>query len=286
MCTSSTQLHIFFHMHSRSSSHRDWSRCKYKLLSLFKLVVEGIQERNLGECGENGHSKEKVSRTFPETVMHIAHESLLSAYIKNSVPLQYVSYIVSVFRVCILSCISLRWEPRCIFHPSTHVHIRYVPLKLMPRFTIGGLGFCCKRISKRSYGRPKQSFRRSVSNAAHCFRYIQCSSEEAFHIFRIFSEEAFRFLGEALQFAVKLRHILVGGAFQILASILKTCTISFTCTFQTVAEQLIDAVDLSSAHNYSLLLLWASQANAVPVRAVVCSSLVPTQPGNEAVVCT
>lgn len=42
------------------------------------------------------------------------------------------------------------------------------------------------------------------------------------------------------------------------------------CAFQTLAEQLIDAVDLSSAHNYTLLLLWASQANAVPVRADVC----------------
>ena len=33
-----------------------------------------------------------------------------------------------------------------------------------------------------------------------------------------------------------------------------------------LVEQLVDAVDPPSAHNYALLLLWASQANAVPVR--------------------
>ena len=77
--------------------------------------------------------------------------------------------------------------------------------------------------------------------------------------------------------------MLVGKLFQILASNLKMC---FTCTFQAVAEQLIDGFDPSSAHNYYIILLWASQANAMPVSAGVCTSLVPTQPGNEAVVCT
>ena len=33
-----------------------------------------------------------------------------------------------------------------------------------------------------------------------------------------------------------------------------------------LVEQLVDTVDPPSAHNYALLLLWASQANAVPVR--------------------
>ena len=44
----------------------------------------------------------------------------------------------------------------------------------------------------------------------------------------------------------------------------------FTLTFQTLVEHLIDAVDYSSAHNYALLLLWASQANAVPVSHTIC----------------
>ena len=97
------------------------------------------------------------------------------------------------------------------------------------------------------------------------------------------SEEAYRFLGEAIcgetvphacQRSVPNLGINFKDVYRI-----------FLCTFQTVAEQLIDAVDLSSAHNYSLLLLWASQANAVPVRAGVCTSLVPTQPGIEAIVC-
>ncbi len=34
----------------------------------------------------------------------------------------------------------------------------------------------------------------------------------------------------------------------------------------TVLEHLLRMVDPPSAHNYALLLLWASQANAVPVR--------------------
>ena len=33
----------------------------------------------------------------------------------------------------------------------------------------------------------------------------------------------------------------------------------------TLVEQLMKNVDAPSAHNYALLLLWASQANAVPV---------------------
>ena len=33
----------------------------------------------------------------------------------------------------------------------------------------------------------------------------------------------------------------------------------------TLVEQLMKSVDEPSAHNYALLLLWASQANAVPV---------------------
>ena len=33
----------------------------------------------------------------------------------------------------------------------------------------------------------------------------------------------------------------------------------------TLVEQLMKNVDEPSAHNYALLLLWASQANAVPV---------------------
>lgn len=32
-----------------------------------------------------------------------------------------------------------------------------------------------------------------------------------------------------------------------------------------LVEQLMNSVDEPSAHNYALLLLWASQANAVPV---------------------
>ena len=32
-----------------------------------------------------------------------------------------------------------------------------------------------------------------------------------------------------------------------------------------LVEQLMNNVDEPSAHNYALLLLWASQANAVPV---------------------
>jgi hypothetical protein len=33
----------------------------------------------------------------------------------------------------------------------------------------------------------------------------------------------------------------------------------------TVLNMLLDIVDERSAHNYALLLLWASQSNAVPV---------------------
>lgn len=35
---------------------------------------------------------------------------------------------------------------------------------------------------------------------------------------------------------------------------------------QTLVQNLIDTVDAKNAPNYALLLLWASQANAVPVR--------------------
>ena len=75
LCALALPSCIFSSKHARSSSHRDWSRSKYKLLSLFKLMAEGIREKRLGEPGENGHSKEKVDRTFPETVMHITHST-------------------------------------------------------------------------------------------------------------------------------------------------------------------------------------------------------------------
>ena len=41
---------------------------------------------------------------------------------------------------------------------------------------------------------------------------------------------------------------------------------------RTLFEALIDAVDASSAHQFSLMLLWASQANALPVRQCVFSA--------------
>lgn len=43
-----------------------------------------------------------------------------------------------------------------------------------------------------------------------------------------------------------------------------------------VMDMLMDIVDEESAHNYALLLLWASQSNAVPVsylRAMLCPTL-------------
>lgn len=40
----------------------------------------------------------------------------------------------------------------------------------------------------------------------------------------------------------------------------------------TLVEQLMKSVDEPSAHNYALLLLWASQANAVPV-SVGCGEI-------------
>lgn len=34
---------------------------------------------------------------------------------------------------------------------------------------------------------------------------------------------------------------------------------------KTILDQLLATVDVANGHNYALLLLWASQANAVPV---------------------
>ena len=46
------------------------------------------------------------------------------------------------------------------------------------------------------------------------------------------------------------------------------------CVVQTVLQTLIATVDQDSTANYSLLLMWASLANAVPVcSSVECDSL-------------
>ena len=49
------ELHFFC-----SYLSRDWSKCKYRLLSLFKLIVEGIQERRQKTDGESTCTGDKV----------------------------------------------------------------------------------------------------------------------------------------------------------------------------------------------------------------------------------
>ena len=39
---------------------RDWSKCKHRLLSLFKLIVEGIQEKRQKTDGESTCTRDKV----------------------------------------------------------------------------------------------------------------------------------------------------------------------------------------------------------------------------------
>ena len=43
-----------------------------------------------------------------------------------------------------------------------------------------------------------------------------------------------------------------------------------------VLKMLLDIVDKENAHNYSLLLLWASQSNAIPVSLATPPALLPS----------
>ena len=58
---SSSHLCMGYEMHVFCSYlSRDWSKCKYRLLSLFKLIVEGIQERRQKTDGESTCTGDKV----------------------------------------------------------------------------------------------------------------------------------------------------------------------------------------------------------------------------------
>lgn len=81
-------------------------------------MVEGIQEKRLGEHGERGHSKEKVDGTFPETVCiyvlsELMHILLRANWVFEELIPSVLSYVVST----ILCTYSFMW--RVSWFPGT-----------------------------------------------------------------------------------------------------------------------------------------------------------------------